>query len=781
MPDYEKLGVFYLGRRYDPDQKQPTSELLLYDSRDLVTHALIVGMTGSGKTGLGIALLEEAAIDGVPAIVIDPKGDLTNMLLTFPSLQAAEFEPWVNGDDAERSGQSRTEFAAAEAERWKAGLAAWDQDASRIERLRNAAEFTIYTPGSTAGRPVSVLSSFTRPASDDPETVRERLQASVSSLLALAGVESEPMKGREHILLSSVLQTAWDAGQSPDLATLVHAIQQPPMSRVGVMDIDSFFPPKDRVALAMAINAVLASPGFGVWTQGDPLDAGAFFRSSAGKPRVSIFSIAHLDDSQRMFFVAMLLNAVTGWMRALGGTGSLRAILYMDEIFGFFPPVSNPPSKPPLLTLLKQGRAMGLGVVLATQNPVDLDYKGLSNIGTWFLGRLQTERDKARVLDGLESVDVSAGIGRADLDRQLSALTSRVFLARNVHEEGLALFQSRWALSYLRGPLSRDDIRKLTAAAPAPASGPGPRAAPSAAPAAGRPVVPPDVPQYFASGGSSGPWRPVIYGAADVTFSDRKLKVEVTRLVTSVAEVTDGAVPVNWQTAEPIDLSPEALVQQPSGEGEFLPLAAPAARSKNYAVWSRQFVDTLAANQQVELLRSPTSGDTSAVGESERDFRARMQHAIREGRDQKIEALRRKYAPKQAALDERLRRARQAMEREQEQASSQKMQTAISFGATLVGALLGKRTITTGTIGRATTAARGVGRAQKEAQDVQRAQDTIAAIEADRRRLDDDLAADTAAIDSVADAATEPLEALVIKPKRGGVKVRLVALVWLRS
>jgi hypothetical protein len=293
--------------------------------------------------------------------------------------------------------------------------------------------------------------------------------------------------------------------------------------------------------------------------------------------------------------------------------------------------------------------------------------------------------------------------------------------------------------------------------------------------------VPPDVPQYFAPGGSSGSWRPVIYGAADVTFSDRKLKVDTSKLVTSIAEVTDGAVPVSWQTAEVIDLSPEALVQQPPTEGEFLPLPAPAARSKNYAAWSRQFADALSSSEQIELLRSPTSGDTSSVGESERDFRARVQHASREARDQKIEALRRKYAPKQAALDERLRRARQAMEREQEQASSQKMQTAISFGATLVGALLGKRAVTSGTVGRATTAVRGVGRAQKETQDVQRAQETIAAIEADRRRLDDDLAADTAAIESVADAATEPLEALVIKPKRGGVKVRLVALVWLRS
>jgi hypothetical protein len=383
MQDFERLGVFYLGRRYDPDAKHVTNDVVLYDSKDLVTHALCVGMTGSGKTGLGIAAIEEAAIDGVPVIVIDPKGDLTNLLLTFPELRPEDFAPWINEDEARRAGKSPDEFAADQAAVWKKGLAEWGEDGSRIQRLRDAADFTLYTPGSTAGIPVSVLTSLERPASGDSELWRERVPTVVSSLLALVGVAAEPLKSREHILLSTILLSAWEAGESLDFASLIERVQHPPFAHVGVIDTDAFFPPQDRFALAMSINGLIASPGFDVWTEGDPLDVSAFLRSNGGKPRVSIFSIAHLDDGQRMFFVSLLLNAIAGWMRSQSGTSSLRAMVYMDEIFGFFPPVANPPSKGPLLTLLKQGRAAGVGVVLATQNPVDLDYKGLSNIGTW--------------------------------------------------------------------------------------------------------------------------------------------------------------------------------------------------------------------------------------------------------------------------------------------------------------------------------------------------------------------------------------------------------------
>src|SRR5262245_6577694 len=411
MPDFEKLGVFYLGKTYDPAKKTRREELVLYDSRDLVTHAVCVGMTGSGKTGLCLALIEEAAIDGVPAILIDPKGDLGNLLLTFPSLAPADFRPWINEEDAARKGLSPDDYAKQQAETWKKGLADWGEDGDRIRRLREAADFAIYTPGSTAGLPVSILRSFAAPPEGvrgDPELLGERVASTATSLLTLLAIDADPLQSREHILVSTILAAAWSKGEDLDLAALIARIQNPGVARIGVVDLESFFPAKDRFALAMRLNNLLAAPGFAAWLEGDPLDAATLLRTAAGKPRVSILSIAHLSDAERMFFVTLLLNQVLAWMRAQSGTTSLRAILYMDEIAGYFPPVAAPPAKTPLLTLLKQGRAFGLGVVLATQNPVDLDYKGLSNTGTWFLGRLQTERDKARVLEGLEGAAVGA-------------------------------------------------------------------------------------------------------------------------------------------------------------------------------------------------------------------------------------------------------------------------------------------------------------------------------------------------------------------------------------
>ncbi len=785
---FEKLGVFYLGRRFDPETKKPADDLVLYDSKDLVTHALCVGMTGSGKTGLGIAVIEEAAIDSVPVIVIDPKGDLTNLALTFPDLRADDFQPWVNEDDARRAGKDVPAFAAEQADRWKNGLADWGQDGARIQRLRDAAEFTIYTPGSTAGTPVSVLTSFQKPAVDDPELVRERAQTTVSSMLALAGVEGEPLKSREHILLTTILLSAWQAGESPDLAMLIQRIQQPPMTRIGVIDLESFFPAKDRFELAMTINALIASPGFEVWTQGEPLDVAVFLRTASGKPRVSIFSIAHLDDTQRMFFVSLLLNAVAGWMRSQGGTTSLRALVYMDEIFGYFPPTANPPSKGPLLTLLKQGRAAGVGVVLATQNPVDLDYKGLSNIGTWWLGRLQTERDKARLIDGLEGASEHSGFDRNELDRLLSSLTSRVFLMRNVHEDGLTLFQSRWALSYLRGPLGRDEIKRLSAgqrtqaaatgSAPV-AAAPKPLAAAAVA-AAARPVVPPEVPQFFSPDAPGGPvpLTPVIYASANVRFLDTKLKLDATRLVTWTTPISDGAVAVDWETAEACDMAPELLERDAPDEATYAAVPAPALKAKNYDAWSKQFVTTLTTKEMLEVLRSPSTGETSRPDESERDFRARLQQVSREERDRKLETLRRKYAPRQAALEEKKRRALAKVQRETEQASGQKLQTMISMGATLMGALMGRKAITASTLGRATTAARGMSRTMKESGDIADAQKEVQVLEQQQLELEDELRLETGTLEAAGDPATETFERIEVKPKRTNVAVKLVALLW---
>ena len=462
--DFEKLGVFYLGRPYDLAAKQPKPGWLLYDSKDLVTHAVCVGMTGSGKTGLCLSLLEEAAIDNIPAIIIDPKGDLGNLMLTFPSLKGEDFQPWINEDDARKKGLSPADFAKSQAELWAKGLGSWQQDGARIQRLRDAAEVAIYTPGSNAGLPVSILKSFAAPAADvleDGELLRERISTTVTSLLGLLGIEADPIQSREHILLSTILDHTWRNENDLDLAALIQAIQSPPVSKIGVMDVNSFFPSKDRFALAMKLNNLLAAPGFQAWLEGEALDIQQLLYNSAGKPRLAIFSIAHLNDAERMFFVTLLLSQMVGWMRAQSGTTSLRALLYMDEIFGYFPPVANPPSKLPLMTLLKQARAFGLGVVLATQNPVDLDYKGLANTGTWFIGRLQTERDKARVLEGLEGASSSAGkkFDRGRMEQTLAGLGARIFLMNNVHEDEPVVFETRWCLSYLRGPLTRTQIK----------------------------------------------------------------------------------------------------------------------------------------------------------------------------------------------------------------------------------------------------------------------------------------------------------------------------------
>src|SRR5579883_106728 len=457
MQDFEKLGLFYLGKTYDVGQRQVAPDRLLYESKDLTTHAVCLGMTGSGKTGLGIALLEEAAIDGIPVLAIDPKGDLGNLLLTFPELRPEDFLPWVDPDEASRRGLTREQHAAQTAEKWREGLAAWDEDGARIARFRDAVDAAIYTPGSNAGLPLTVLRSFAAPPpglAGQVEAYRQRVASAVSGLLALLGMDVDPIASREHILLSNVLDHAWRAGHDLDMGGLIHAVQAPPFQKVGVLDLETFFPARDRFALAVKLNNLLASPGFAAWLEGEPLDIGGLLTTREGRPRLSILSIAHLSDSERMFFVTILLNEVLAWARSQPGTSSLRAVLYMDEIFGYFPATANPPSKLPMLTLLKQARAFGLGVVLAAQNPVDLDYKGLSNAGTWFLGRLQTQRDKERVLEGLEGASTASGhaFDRSELDKILSALGQRVFVMNNVHDERPRVFQTRWALSYLRGP-----------------------------------------------------------------------------------------------------------------------------------------------------------------------------------------------------------------------------------------------------------------------------------------------------------------------------------------
>ncbi len=472
--DYEKLGAFYLGKVFDPAAGKLSEEPLLYDSRDLTTHAVCVGMTGSGKTGLCLALLEEAAIDGIPAICIDPKGDLGNLALTFPNLAPRDFAGWVDEGEAARKGLSIDDYAAKVSEQWRAGLAEWDQKPERIQKFRDAADVAIYTPGSDSGLPLSILQSLAPPPAEllaDGAALSERIGSVISGLLTLLGRDADPLKSRDHILLSNLLDHAWRAGRAVDLATLVATVQKPPIDKLGALDLETFFPAKERMELALAINGLLASPRFATWTRGEPLEAQRLLFTPEGKPRIAIVSIAHLSDAERMFVVTLLLNEVIGWMRRQPGTSALRAILYMDEIFGYFPPSAVPAVQPPMLTLLKQARAFGLGVVLATQNPVDLDYKGLGNTGTWLIGRLQTERDRDRLLDGLTSALADGGAvarrpgetaGFADAARVPDAQCAR--RCASAAEEPLgAVVPARAADA--GGDLAADDAAQAAAAA----------------------------------------------------------------------------------------------------------------------------------------------------------------------------------------------------------------------------------------------------------------------------------------------------------------------------
>lgn len=799
--DFEKLGVFYLGRPYDLAVKQAKPGWLLYDSKDLVTHAVCVGMTGSGKTGLCLALLEEAAIDNIPAIIIDPKGDLGNLMLTFPSLKGEDFQPWINEDDARKKGLSPADYAQAQAELWTKGLADWQQDGARIQRLRDAADVAIYTPGSNAGLPVSILKSFAAPAADvreDAELLRERISTTVTSLLGLLGIEADPIQSREHILLSTILDHAWEKGQDLDIAALIQAIQSPPVSKIGVMDVESFFPSKDRFALAMKLNNLLAAPGFQAWLEGEALDIQSLLYTPTGKPRLAIFSIAHLNDAERMFFVTLVLSQTVGWMRAQSGTTSLRAILYMDEIFGYFPPVANPPSKLPLMTLLKQARAFGLGVVLATQNPVDLDYKGLANTGTWFIGRLQTERDKARVLEGLEGASTSAGkkFDRGRMEQTLAGLGNRIFLMNNVHEDEPVAFETRWCLSYLRGPLTRTQIKQLMD----PRKQPEVRGTRLEATTANlqpptssysrhstlksRPMLPPDVPQYFVPLRGSKPegselvYAPMLLGASQVRFCDVKSGIDATQDVTVLAPMAEGPMIVDFDKASATDLVVEDLERDPERDAQFLALPASAGKAKSYGDWNKEFGGWLFRTQKMELFRSPGTNEISKPGESERDFRVRLQQTGREQRDKGAEILRRKYAPKIATLQERIRRAELAREKQQAESRSSQVQAAISVGASILGAFLGRKTISASNIGRATTAIRSAGRVMKESKDVGVAEENVAALQKQLADLEAQFTSEGDALAAATDPLNERLETLSIKPTKSNIAVKLVTLAW---
>ncbi|MEZ5332441.1 MAG: DUF87 domain-containing protein [Thermoanaerobaculia bacterium] len=782
MDDLDKLGVFYLGRlrEGDGDGEEATAPLL-YDARDLTTHAVIVGMTGSGKTGLGIDLIEEAALDGVPVLAIDPKGDLPNLALTFPALSGPDFAPWVDGGEAERRGLTREQLGAEQATLWRDGLARWGQSGDRIRRLREAAEVTVYTPGSTAGTPLSILDSFRAPPEGqraDAEALAERITTTTSGLLGLLGIEADPLRSRDHILVASLLEEAWCRGADLSLPALIQGIQEPPMDTVGVLEVEAFYPRKERFELAMAVNNLLAAPGFEVWLQGEPLDVGRLLFDGNGRPRISVVSIAHLGEPQRMFFLSLLLAQVVSWVRSQPGTSSLRALLYMDEIFGYLPPVAEPPSKRPLLTLLKQARAQGLGVVLSTQNPVDLDYKALSNAGSWFIGRLQTERDRERLLAGLEQVE---GFSRPQVEAVLASLGKRVFLLHDVHEPAPVLFETRWAMSYLRGPMTRDDIRRLPKPPQPPGAGalsaPPPRVASTPTAGSVAPVLPPEIEQRFLPSPDPDPsYEPGVLALATVHFVSAAHSLESAQELCLFVELEKAGV--DWAQAEELDVAPAALGRQPVLPARFAPLPDEAARAGSYTTWKKDLAEHLYRNRRLELLESEASGELSRPGEDEREFRIRLQQAGRERRDAALDRLRERWASKIESARGKVDRAGERVDRERDQAGGAKLQSAISMGAALVSSLLGNKRLSSTSLGKVTTAARGWGRAREQAEDVERAEEAKLELEERLRALEADMNAELADLQRRVDPATEELTTRTLKPRRSDVRIESIVLAW---
>ncbi len=794
VQDYEKLGSFYLGKKYDLGGRKLLDELVNYDSKDLVTHALCVGMTGSGKTGLCLSLLEEAAIDGVPAICIDPKGDLGNLLLAFPNLAPSDFQEWIEPAEATRQGKPLEELAAETADRWRKGLSDWHQDAGRIQRYRDSVDITIYTPGSNIGVPMTVLKSFDAPSPsvrEDAETMREKVSSASSGLLTLLGIDADPLTSREHILLSNIFDQAWKNGINLSLEDLIRQIQSPPIKKIGVIDLDSFYSPADRAKLSMSLNNLLASPSFAGWLEGQPLDIKGLLYTSEGKPRLSIISIAHLNDSERMFFVTILLGELLAWMRAQPGTGSLRALFYMDEVYGYFPPSAKPPSKPPMLTLLKQARAFGLGIVLATQNPVDLDYKGLSNMGTWFLGRLQTQRDKDRVLDGLEGASMQQGsaFDRPAMERALSALGNRVFLMNNVHDDGPTIFQSRWALSFLRGPLSRDQISKLMAEKKKSTHQNGPArsigsANGTAKGTGSRPIIPPDVTEKFLiptkifGSKNKTVYRPAILSQSSIHFVKSTAGVDYWEDVQYMVHIQDEVPDPLWDNASKIEPDVLQLGVQPEDGFSFAELPAEMSSAKNYALWEKSIKDYFFRHLQCTVYTCKAIKQTTSPGISETDARIELSHAAKEARDEAVEKLKAKYGEKIRSFQTRILAAQQRLDKEKQQAKAKQYEGIFNIGTTILGALLGNKIASQRNVSKAASAVKGLGKVTAQQGDVMRAQETFEELMTAKDEMERQCQEEIETVTSQFSAENLALEAIDIPIRKADTKITLLALVW---
>jgi hypothetical protein len=736
-------GKFYLGRLYDPLTGQVTDQPLLYEPADLTTHAVVVGMTGSGKTGLCLDLLEEAALQHIPALMIDPKGDITNALLHFPDLLPQDFQPWVNPDEARREGKTVEEMAAQAAEQARNGLAEWNIPIERVRALQTSTEFTIYTPGSDAGIPVSILTSLKCPPiswQENREILREKITATAIALLGLVGLEDiDPVRSREHILLANIFEYAWSRGQDLDLGELILKVQTPPFPKLGVFDVNTFFPEKDRFELAMLLNNILAAPAFQSWLEGQPLDIASLLTAPDGRPRHSVFYIAHLTDAERMFFVTLLYTAVETWMRSQTGTSSLRALVYFDEIYGYLPPIRNPPSKQPMLRMLKQARAFGVGLVFVTQNPVDIDYKALSNAGTWFIGKLQTEQDKQRLLDGLESA-MPGSLDRTVMDRLISTLGKRVFVLNNIHERKPVLFQTRWAMNYMAGPLTRVQIPTLNGTSkdgkpgidtypavqelpktrvsasidefqPIFISEPPQPATVDLPPSMGKPTLPPGVREFilpnnltftqaFKAAGRAFPeealsqgllYRPVILAQAGIRFLNRKYNLDTSLQKTVLVEYPDRRGGTRWEDFTTLPVDPAELNDSPDPQGSFAVLEAPFTDVKTLAAMQKDFIDWVYRSSQVAVRANEALKLYAGPEVSSAEFRTQCADIARQGRDAELRKVTASFDSKLRILRDRQTREERELAEDQTELSQRKVEEMGTHAENFLGVFGGRR------------------------------------------------------------------------------------------
>jgi hypothetical protein len=782
----EQLDLFYLGREVDDQDEQGISLPLLVKHQDLTTHAAIIGMTGSGKTGLGIDLLEEAALDGIPALVIDPKGDMGNLLLGFPDLKPDDFLPWIDPATAQQQGIDPQELARRTARRWQDGLKQWDQDGERIRRMQERTEFALYTPGNRSGRPLSVLEGLTAPAPEvliDQEGATQLAQSVVSSLLGLLGLDLDPLTSREHILLSMVLLTAWQDGRDVTLPSLIALVVQPPFSMVGVFPLESFCPRKERMDLAMRLNAILASPAFSGWLEGEPLDIESLLWTSSGGPRISICSLAHLDDRQRMFFVTLVLGRLIDWVRRQEGRSGLRCLLYMDEIFGYFPPVGQPPSKQPMLLLLKQARAYGLGIVLATQNPVDLDYRGLANIGTWLLGRLQTKQDQERILSGLAGG--LTGEARQMVAQELATMRSRQFLLYSTRRDHPVRFEARWAMSYLRGPLSLEEIHALQGKHVPPQQAtarqqPADRKASAIEAHQTAPILPPALPQLYAPPPlpmASPLLLPWLLGSARVGFHDQRRGIEEQQQI-CLRLPLDGSVQLEWHLATPCLLDRTALDKTPPQGARFAPIQGDLSPFSKERKPSADLAEYLYQSRRLILYRLPELHLESRPGEEQAQFRTRIEGRLAEEKAKALAEVEHRYGTKLHKLEQQLAKAMARVDKEQADVRARGLDAAVSIGVAVFGALFGRKPLSVSSASRAGQGVRSAGRVAKERGDVERARQEVQRLQAEFDRVNGELQDKLAQVR--ADHATDrfPCQEFQLKPRRQDITGVELAVLW---